>query len=149
MQSGLVLVTNHVTWLISADTTWGLMLLHVHYTEHTSCAFQWLMTYSTHIWQALQIRQQSTFYPTGNIQRKFQHDTVILKIFVPGRKSGIFNHTFNAKFKRKKPHFASRHSTSNDNNRWLQSPFAWMIWQAGGKHVCIFHKYITLFTQSW
>jgi hypothetical protein len=149
MQFGLVLVTYHVTRLISANTTWGLMLLHVHYTEQTSCAFQWLMTYSIHILQALQIRQQSTFHPTGNIQRKFQHDTVIPKIFVLGRKSGTFNHTFNAKFKRKKPHFAPRHSTWNDSNRLLQSPFSWMIWQAGGKHICIFHKYITLSIQSW
>jgi hypothetical protein len=148
MQCGLVLVTNHVTWLISVNTTWDLKVLHVHYTEHTSCTFQWLMTYSAHIWQALQIRQQSTFYPTGNIQRKFQNDTVILKIFVLGRKSVIFNHTFNAKLKRKKPHFASRHGTSNDSKRW-QSPFEWMIWQAGGEHICIFHKYIKLFTQSW
>jgi hypothetical protein len=141
-------VINHVTWLISANTTQGLTLLHVYYAEHTSCPFQWLMTYSTHIWQALQIRHRSTFKLTGNIQRKFQHDTVILNIFVLGRNSGIFNHAYDTKFKRKRPHFTSRYSTSNDSNRWLQSPFEWMIWQAGGKHVCIFHKYITLFIHS-
>jgi hypothetical protein len=103
------------------------------------------MTYGTYLWQALQIRKQSTVYLTGNIQRKFQHDTAILTISVLGRNSGIFNHTLNTKFKRKKPHFAYRYSTANNSNRRLQSPFACMICQAGGKHVCIFHKYITLF----